>query len=336
MNVIFHPELDTELSEYGILIPIKDDRSEKVFEWLIRHGHKLKAFDLTKLSAISESDLRLVHSNEFVSRFMNIEQVEQELIKAYELVSESGEFNRYEPSKAKRKLPEMVPSILKQVAGTLKTCELALEKGFCYFLGGGMHHAMSFGGRGFCPLNDMAIAVEKLMVDQKIKKAWIIDVDAHKGDGTAELFQHDPNVKTLSIHMKRNWPLDGPMYDKEGSLHPWFISSDIDIGIDRGEEALYNKELKKGLERMLSWGKPDLVIVVNGADPFEGDELPSTSALNLTLPQLFDRDMLLYRFFEKQKIPQAYVMAGGYGSRSWEVYAQFLNEVLKLREAKSS
>jgi len=99
---------------------------------------------------------------------------------------------------------------------------------------------------------------------------------------------------------------------------------------------LYLKELKKGLDRMLSWGKPDLVIIVNGADPFEADELPSTSALKLTLEQLFDRDMLLYNFFEKNNIPQSYVMAGGYGARSWEVYAQFLDEVLKLREVKFS
>ena len=248
MNILFHPELDTELTQYGIQIPIKDDRSEKVFEWLNQNNHSIESFSLSQLPQIREEELLLVHNAEFVRRFLDKDLVHGELIKAYELINDKGEYNRYEPVLAKKQLSQMVPSIFKQVAGTLMASELALQNGFCYFLGGGMHHAMSFGGRGFCPLNDMAIAIKKLMFDKKIKSAWVVDVDAHKGDGTAEIFQNDDHVKTLSIHMKRNWPLDGPMYDKEGSLNLWFISSDIDIGIECGEEFLYLKELKKGLD----------------------------------------------------------------------------------------
>ena len=42
-----------------------------------------------------------------------------------------------------------------------------------------------------------------------------------------------------------------------------------------------------------------------------------------------DRDILIYNFLKSHNIPQAYLMAGGYGEYSWEVYAQFLKNVLK-------
>jgi acetoin utilization deacetylase AcuC-like enzyme len=75
-------------------------------------------------------------------------------------------------------------------------------------------------------------------------------------------------------------------------------------------------------------GLPDLVIVVDGADPYEKDELPSTASMRLTLAQMLERDLLLDRFFVMGNLPTAWVNAGGYGDHVWEVYAQFLEHVL--------
>ncbi len=72
---------------------------------------------------------------------------------------------------------------------------------------------------------------------------------------------------------------------------------------------------------------PDIVIIVNGADPFEYDELPSASFINLSKEQMLARDKFLYQFFKSRNIPQSYVMAGGYGNKSWEIYLQFLKFV---------
>jgi len=69
-------------------------------------------------------------------------------------------------------------------------------------------------------------------------------------------------------------------------------------------------------------------VVVSGADPYERDELPSTSDLKLSLSQLKQRDLLTYNFLKDRDIPRAYVMAGGYGENSWAVYAQFLEWAL--------
>ena len=70
-------------------------------------------------------------------------------------------------------------------------------------------------------------------------------------------------------------------------------------------------------------------MVVSGSDPFEKDELPSTADLRLSLKQMMQRDQLVYGFLKERGIPGAYLMAGGYGQSSWQVYTQFLEWALK-------
>ena len=82
------------------------------------------------------------------------------------------------------------------------------------------------------------------------------------------------------------------------------------------------------MQQLAQHPKPDLAIVVSGVDPYEKDELPSANELKLSLAQMKERDLLVYRFLKERKIPGAYLMAGGYGEKSWEAYSQFLEWVL--------
>jgi acetoin utilization deacetylase AcuC-like enzyme len=191
-----------------------------------------------------------------------------------------------------------------------------------------MHHGQKDFGNGFCMLNDIVIAIRKLQAERLIRTAWVIDTDAHKGDGTAALTRGDDSITTLSIHMGQSWPLDGERYDRDGNLNPSFIDSDIDIPMSQGEDHLYVSRLHEGLTKLDTFPRPDLAVVVSGVDPFEKDELPSTSDLKLSLDQLLDRDQQVYGFLKERRIPAAFLMAGGYGSHSWKVYAQFLEWVL--------
>ncbi len=49
------------------------------------------------------------------------------------------------------------------------------------------HHASANTSWGFCYFNNMAIAIEKLYRESRIKKAHIIDIDLHFGDGTVNI-----------------------------------------------------------------------------------------------------------------------------------------------------
>jgi len=329
--ILYDQQEKATLYEFGIEIPVSANRVTRTFDTLKSHrllGERINDWYIDKIEEeISRTDLVRVHAKEFVENLYS-DQLEDEIIRAYELIDSKGQYYRYSPDKATIPLTQLYESILNKVAGTVSCCRIALEEGFCFYFGGGMHHAQKGYGNGFCLLNDIVIAIRKLQVENRIKRAWVIDVDAHKGDGTAALTAGDETVKTLSIHMAKGWPLDGEKIDQGGKLNPSFVPSDIDIPIAAGEEDLYVTRLKEGLGMLATQPSPEIAIVVSGADPYEDDELPSATPLKLSLEQLQERDLLVYNFLKNKTIPSAYLMAGGYGEGSWEVYAQFLEWAL--------
>jgi len=58
--------------------------------------------------------------------------------------------------------------------------------------------------RGFCYLNNLALAVKRLG-----KKTLILDIDGHHGNGTQEIFQGDEKVTYVSLHQSPNYPGTG-------------------------------------------------------------------------------------------------------------------------------
>lgn len=60
------------------------------------------------------------------------------------------------------------------------------------------HHARADRASGFCYLNNTAIAAERLR--SRYGKVAILDVDAHHGDGTQQIFYNRADVLTISIH----------------------------------------------------------------------------------------------------------------------------------------
>lgn len=330
--ILYDMDQEESLLDFGVEIPVRYSRVANTFEFLEAHsilGPRIGQWHIRKIEeTISREDLLRVHSREYVARLYSAE-LENEIIRAFELIDADGNYYRYNPANASLPLTGLFKRTLTTVASTVQCCRIALEKNFCFAFRGGMHHAQYGFGAGFCMLNDIVIAIRKLQAEDRIRIAWVIDVDAHKGDGTAALTKDDDAITTLSIHMARGWPLDGDPYDSAGRLNPSFIPSDIDIAIEPGQDELYLSRLEAGLNQLERLSRPDLAVVVSGADPHEKDELPSTADLKLSLAQLKERDLLVYNFLKERSIPCAYLMAGGYGESCWQVYAQFLEWALR-------
>lgn len=330
--IVFNETTTPDLLQYGIEIPVLADRKRLTFQSLLRvpqfENSRAKWHLSWPRKAILVEDALRVHAPQFIEEVFG-ESPERCIQSTYELYDRFGKPNRYSPHEAKKSLKDLRDDLLVQCYGTYVTAEAALSRGFAYYLGGGLHHAHFDHGSGFCLLNDIVVAIRKLQSEGKVTKAWVIDVDAHKGDGTAALTQNDDSIATLSIHMARGWPLDAQPLLATGEPNPAFVPSTIDLPIEVGQEACYLNELKRGLKELEAKAKkPDIVIVVNGSDPFEEDILASASLLKLSLSQMFERDRLVYEFLKERNIPQAYVMAGGYGPSVWKVHAQFIHSVL--------
>ena len=246
--ILYDPHLAIELYPFGIQIPVKDSRARNTFEHLRSHAQLGRLIDSWHFSEITASlsleDLERVHAPDYVRRLFS-DGLEKELIRTYELIDGQGNYNRYDPDSATRPLTDMREWILTKAAGTYQTSRLALDKAFCFYFAGGMHHAQYDRGGGFCLINDIVIAIRRLQAEGLIDRAWVVDLDAHKGDGTAALTANDDSITTLSVHMAHGWPLDQPQMDEMGRPNPSFIPSTIDLAIAAGENELYNNRLKK-------------------------------------------------------------------------------------------
>jgi len=329
--VIYTESYRGGLEQYGILIPIRDSKFRRTFAELCTHpvlGPRRVEWHLEHSGrSITREDILRAHTEGYVDRLFS-GRLEQEIIRTYELMDANGRYHRYDPSRATRPLSDLLERAMYSIGGDYQCCEVALQRGFCFYFGGGAHHAQPDHGKGFCLLNDVVIVIRKAQAEGLVRNAWVIDVDAHKGDGTAVITRGDDSVRTLSIHMARGWPLDEAPIDEQGRENPSFTPSDVDIPIDAGREGEYLPGLRQGLQDLSKLSTPDFALVVSGVDPYEHDELPSTSLLRLSKAQLLERDLLIYSFLNSRGIPAAYLMSGGYGERTWEVYVQFLERVL--------
>jgi acetoin utilization deacetylase AcuC-like enzyme len=81
--------------------------------------------------------------------------------------------------------------------GAIAAAELALqgEPAFALVRPPG-HHAAANRAWGMCYFNNMAIAIRNIR--PRAKKALIIDIDLHYGDGTVSIFRGDSNVKIVN------------------------------------------------------------------------------------------------------------------------------------------
>ena len=318
--------LDSEanLSQWGIEIPLLYSRPKQITNYLREKFGKSPVLEL-KYEMLKTSDLELVHTKNYIHQLINEGKVDETMMNIFELIKEDGSFHRYKKENQKRPFSELFKHQLIEASGTHACAkEALLEKKDIHFLSGGMHHAMTDRGRGFCSLNDQVIAIKKLQKECNLGAAWVVDLDVHKGDGTAECTKDDLSISTLSIHMKKGWP-----FDESWEPGPWDISSTVDIEIDKNEESLYLEKLSSGLNSLKEKGSlPELVFVAAGSDPYEKDALESSKHIKLTKEQMLKRDMMVYEFLKKIGVPQVWVMAGGYGEYSWEIYAQFLEKVL--------
>lgn len=64
------------------------------------------------------------------------------------------------------------------------------------------HHAkrVIHGNRGFCNVHNEAVMVAHLRQVHGVRRVAIVDTDVHHGDGTQEIFYHDPDVLVIGLH----------------------------------------------------------------------------------------------------------------------------------------
>jgi acetoin utilization deacetylase AcuC-like enzyme len=171
------------------------------------------------------------------------------------------------------------------------------------------HHAGKSGAalgvytRGFCYLNNIAIAVRALG-----KQTLILDIDGHHGNGTQEIFQGDSKVVYVSLHRYPHYP--GTGLSSEGNCLNFPLPADC------GEKQ-YLETFDKALTMVGDLDRFEIVAVSAGFDTHLGD-LASLGLTEQSYWKIGKRIALLNK-------PSFFVLEGGYmGEKNGLDIDQFL------------
>ncbi len=143
------------------------------------------------------------------------------------------------------------------------------------------HHASRARGGGFCYFNNLAVMIERMKREFGLRRIFVLDFDAHHGNGTEDIFYEDPSVLYMSLHQD---PLT--LYPGTGFVH--------ELGSGEGEGYTVNVPMPPGsgdAEYAGAMGeifvplseqfKPDLFAVSAGFDAYADDPL---TQLRLSTP----------------------------------------------------
>ncbi len=184
--------------------------------------------------------------------------------------------------------------------GTLQATLFALASGIGMNIAGGTHHAFTNRGEGFCLLNDIAIAANYLLKYKGFRKILVVDLDVHQGNGTAQIFEHEPRVFTFSMHCGHNYP-----FHKE--------RSDLDVPLAEGtDDKTYLRLLHHHLPRLLEEVQPEFVFFQSGVDVLATDKL---GKLGMTLAGCKERDRFVLEQCRRHRLPVTVSMGGGYSTQ---------------------
>lgn len=187
----------------------------------------------------------------------------------------------------------------------LTAADLLLEAkaDIAFSLLGGFHHAMPEHAGGFCYLNDVALACQRLAAPGH--RVFYLDVDAHHGDGVQAAFYQRRDVLTLSLH------------ESGQTLYPWGGFED-EIGEGEGRGFNANVSLPAGTydaafllafdqvaRPLIQAFRPSYIVLELGMDALAGDPLTHLSLTNHA------HEAVLRRLLEIE-VPLLVAGGGGY------------------------
>ncbi|CAN2039628.1 putative deacetylase AF_0130 [Candidatus Magnetomoraceae bacterium gMMP-15] len=192
-------------------------------------------------------------------------------------------------------------------AGGAKTIGIAvmekqIEKGFALVRPPG-HHAMRVvhGARGFCNVNIEAIMIEFLRAAYNIDRVAIVDTDVHHGDGTQDIYWHDPDTLFISMHQDGRTLYPGSGFTNELG-GPTAAGTTINIPLPpKTSEEGFLYTIEEMVLPILKDFKPDIIINSAGQDNHYTDPL---SNMNFSAKGYADLTTLLK--------PDIAVLEGGY------------------------
>ncbi len=263
----------------------------------------LRPEDVFVPEAVTTEQILLVHSPEFLASLGNSKTVARYLEAPIVAAAPAGLVDA-----------AVLNAFRYATGGTILAGRLALKHSIAINLAGGYHHAKPDAGGGFNVYADMAIAIRALQKDGLVKRALIVDLDVHQGNGSAVIFAGDDSVFTFSMH--------------EGDIYPIpKEKSDLDVELSAGAgDEEYLRLLAEYLPKVIKEAKPDIVFLQAGCDTLAGDPL---ARLKMTSDGIVRRDAMVIDRCVHEGIPVVMCLGGGYSEQAWLVQYDSVRRTIK-------
>lgn len=147
------------------------------------------------------------------------------------------------------------------------------------------HHASIELPYGFCIFNNVAVAANYLMEVKRVDKVAILDIDAHHGNGTQEVFEDTSKVLYVSFHQDRVFPGTGSIEEVgRGEGEGFKINFPLP---PYSNEEIYLKALKEIVGPILDQFKPAYILVSAGFDAHHLDPLTGLGLSSLGYVEIY-------------------------------------------------
>lgn len=174
------------------------------------------------------------------------------------------------------------------------------------------HHAGPYYALGFCIFNNAAIAAVHLLRRFNLERILILDVDAHHGNGTQEIFYDSDKVLYISLHQD---PMEFPgtgFADEIGEGKGLGYTVNVPFPF-RINDKIYFKAFNQIVVPIIQQYKPQFILVSTGFDNHYRDPVASLSLSALSYVEIFRKILELASKFCAGKLVA--ILEGGYNLR---------------------
>jgi acetoin utilization deacetylase AcuC-like enzyme len=149
------------------------------------------------------------------------------------------------------------------------------------------HHAGPDYPMGFCVFNNVAVAAAHLIEKYGLDRVAVLDVDAHHGNGTQEIFYKSNRVLYVSLHEDPvEFPLTG-FTNEVGKGKGRGYTVNIPLPYGTGDKT-YLKAFNEVAVPIVNQYKPQFILVSTGFDCHYADPVGNLSLSTFSYAKIFD------------------------------------------------
>lgn len=208
--------------------------------------------EIRESPSADDDNLRLVHKDSYIEKIKRLEE-------------QNGNLTMDTP------VLKGTPDAGRRIVGGSLDAAKDIEPGETIINLGGLHHAGSDYGEGFCIFNDVAVAAQYLV--NQGNTVCIFDTDAHQGNGTMDIFYESSKVLFISIHQDPSTLYPGRGYIREVG-HNAGEGFTVNIPMPRDANITeYDYAIENIVKPLVAQFNPDVLIRNGGSDPHQSDSL---------------------------------------------------------------